>query len=154
MEISLNKDDDLSIVTLRGKGVHQDGTKLRDYLDLLFQNDALFLVVDLTPADDLPASILGILTKKGEELVERGGKIMFVVDEARSFSPLVSVAHMKKFFPTATSVEEASSRIRIETVERESLQALIRRARPTPPALDSSSVEEGTRGRKDPTEQP
>jgi anti-anti-sigma factor len=135
MEISLQKDDDLCIVALKGKGAYEDRTKLRDYLDLLLENDALLLVVDLTAAEFVPASLLGVLTQKGDEFVQRGGRIMFVVDEARAFSPLVSVDHLKRFFQTAATVEEASRLIRVEAVEKESLRALIRRARPTPPPM-------------------
>ncbi|MFN7974324.1 MAG: hypothetical protein U0166_18580 [Acidobacteriota bacterium] len=135
MDISLQKDDDLSVITLKGRGDYQDREKLRDYLNLLLANDALLLVVDLSVADFVSASLLGILTQKADQFVERGGRIMFVINPERRFSPLVSVDHLKKFFATALSVEEASRSIRAEVVEKESVRALIRRAKPTPPPL-------------------
>lgn len=142
MEISLLKDDDLSVVALKGRGSYEDRTKLRDYLDLLQQNDAHLVVIDLSSAEFVPASILGVLTQKADEFNKAGGRVMFVVHEDQSFSPLVSVEHLKKFFATAPTVAEAALQIRAEVVEEESVHALIRRAKPTPqqlPTLDDQT---------------
>ena len=144
VEIALVKDDDLSIVTLKGRGEYQDREKLRDYLDLLQKNEGLLLIVDLTKAEFVPASLLGILTNKGEEFVNAGGRVMFVVAEDSDFSPLVDVAHLQRFFATAPTVDEASRRIRVEDVEEKSVKALIRRAKPTPPPLPDVETPESS----------
>ncbi len=143
------KDDDLSIVTLKGVGSYEDRRQLQDYLDLLLRNETLLLVIDLTQVEFIPASILGVLTRKGDEFKQRQGRIVFVVDPSKSFSPLVSVDHLNKFFATAATVSEASRTIRTQEVEQESIHALIRRAKPTPPILPELNDKEKTNGREE-----
>ncbi len=106
MEITQRAVGDVTVLTLKGRIVAEDGDALRTIVDALVQQGRVKLLLDLQEVTYIDSSGLGLLVSKYVSARRRGGDVKLLHLTARS-SHLLAITHLTEVFSLFESEEDA-----------------------------------------------